>query len=83
MWQSLVEDKHYTTVCFELYTHALYPSSVSQLVLRDNDISEVPKELHACAKLVTLHLQSNQINVLPPELSELRLPCHEAITHLY
>ena len=46
--------------------HALVP----QLVLRDNDISEVPKTIYRCAKLKTLHLQVNQINVLPPELSE-------------
>ena len=38
-------------------------------MLRDNDISEVPKTIYRCAKLKTLHLQVNQINVLPPELS--------------
>ena len=42
---------------------------IIQLVLRDNDISEVPKTIYRCAKLKTLHLQVNQINVLPPELS--------------
>ena len=41
-----------------------------QLVLRDNDIVEIPKEIYKCQKLKTLHLQVNQINVLPPEISE-------------
>ena len=39
-----------------------------QLVLRDNDIVEVPKDIYKCQKLNTLYLQVNQINVLPPEL---------------
>lgn len=44
--------------------------SVSQLVLRDNAIVEVPKELGKCVKLKTLHLQGNQIMALPVEFGQ-------------
>ena len=43
-----------------------------QLVLRDNDIETVPKGIYKCTRLKTLHLQVNQINVLPPEISKPR-----------
>lgn len=43
---------------------------IAQLVLRDNDIDTVPKGLYKCTRLRTLHLQVNQINVLPPEISK-------------
>ena len=39
-----------------------------QLVLRDNNITDVPAEVSKCSNLKTLHLQFNQINVVPPEL---------------
>ena len=42
-----------------------------QLVLRDNDIVEVPADIYKCQRLRTFHLQVNQINVLPPEISKL------------
>ena len=40
----------------------------TQLVLRDNNITDVPAEVSKCSNLKTLHLQFNQINVVPPEL---------------
>ena len=52
-----------------VYCLGLYVVSSSlQLILRDNDIADVPSTLDACVKLKTLHLQGNQINVVPPEL---------------
>ena len=52
------------------HTHTPSHTHPTQLVLRDNDITVVPKEIYGCTKLKTLHLQVNQLNVLPPELSE-------------
>ena len=50
-----------------LKIHIMYYAFL-QLVLRDNDIVEVPREIYKCQKLKTLFLQVNQINILPPEL---------------
>ena len=41
-----------------------------QLILRDNAIGEVPKDLFKCVKLKALHIQTNQINILPPDMSK-------------
>ena len=49
-----------------------YVSLYPQLVLRDNAIVEVPKELGKCIKLKTLHLQGNQIMAVPLELGNFR-----------
>ena len=46
------------------------PTLPSQLVLRDNQIKEVPPEIAYCSNLQQFHLQVNQINVLPVELGE-------------
>ena len=43
---------------------------IHQLVLRDNAIVEVPREVSKCLKLKTLHLQGNQIMALPLEIGE-------------
>ena len=48
----------------------LPPTLPSQLVLRDNQIKEVPPEIAYCSNLQQFHLQVNQINVLPVELGE-------------
>ena len=64
---------HRTTHLHAQHIHTLtptHPHTPTQLVLRDNDITVVPKEIYGCTKLKTLHLQVNQLNVLPPELSE-------------
>lgn len=39
-----------------------------QLVLRDNDLVELPPELGELADLNELHLQNNRLTALPPSL---------------
>ena len=52
-----------------------------QLVLRDNDLISLPKEIGELSRLKELHIQSNRLTVLPPELgtkitlNSLFLPC--------
>ena len=44
-----------------------------QLVLRDNDLIELPKEIAQMTKLKELHIQNNRLTLLPPELG--MFPC--------
>lgn len=46
-----------------------------QLVLRDNDIVELPKEIGELARLRELHIQGNRLSVLPPELGMKDIEC--------
>lgn len=39
-----------------------------QLVLRENDLVELPKEIGELTRLRELHIQGNRLTVLPPEL---------------
>lgn len=39
-----------------------------QLVLRENDLIELPKEIGELARLRELHIQGNRLTVLPPEI---------------
>ena len=39
-----------------------------QLVLRDNDLFSLPKEIGNLGRLKELHIQGNRLTVLPPEL---------------
>ena len=39
-----------------------------QLVLRDNDLISLPKEIGDLGRLRELHVQGNRLTVLPPEL---------------
>lgn len=48
-----------------------------QLVLRDNDLIELPKALGNLARLKELHLQNNRLTALPPELGMLILFSYE------
>jgi len=41
-----------------------------QLVLRHNRLRYIPKELARLVQLKELHIQQNQINVLPPAFGE-------------
>ena len=44
---------------------------VLQLVLRENDLIELPKELAELTRLRELHVQGNRLTFLPPELGML------------
>lgn len=39
-----------------------------QLVLRENDLIELPKEIGELTRLRELHIQGNRLTVLPPEI---------------
>ena len=39
-----------------------------QLVLRENDLISLPKEMGELTRLRELHVQGNRLTVLPPEL---------------
>jgi Leucine-rich repeat (LRR) protein len=41
-----------------------------QLVLRENDLVELPKEVGDLTRLRELHIQGNRLTVLPPEIGE-------------
>ena len=41
---------------------------VSQLVLRENDLIALPKEMGELTRLRELHVQGNRLTALPPEL---------------
>ena len=43
---------------------------VSQLVLRDNDLIAIPKEIGDLSRLRELLIQGNRLTVIPPELGE-------------
>jgi Leucine-rich repeat (LRR) protein len=40
----------------------------SQLVLRDNDLVDLPKEVGDLPRLREVHIQGNRLSVLPPEI---------------
>ena len=44
-----------------------------QLVLRDNNLVSLPRELGECSRLRELHVQGNRLTLLPPTLGELDL----------
>ncbi|KAF6206915.1 hypothetical protein GE061_018151 [Apolygus lucorum] len=41
------------------------------LVLRDNDLIEIPKEIGELTRLRELHIQANRLTLLPPEIGNL------------
>jgi hypothetical protein len=41
-----------------------------QLVLRENDLVELPKEIGDLSRLRELHIQGNRLTVLPPEIGK-------------
>ncbi|XP_006822636.1 ras suppressor protein 1-like, partial [Saccoglossus kowalevskii] len=43
------------------------------LVLRDNDLISLPKEIGGLERLKELHIQGNRLTVIPPELGKLDL----------
>ncbi|CAF4946704.1 unnamed protein product, partial [Rotaria sp. Silwood1] len=50
------------------------------LVLRNNRLRHIPKELARLHQLKELHIQQNQINVLPPAFGKLDL---SNVKHIY
>jgi Leucine-rich repeat (LRR) protein len=50
-----------------------------QLVLRENDLIEIPKELGNLSRLRELHIQANRLTVLPPEIGNLDLASHKSV----
>lgn len=43
------------------------------MVLRDNDLTSLPKEIGEMPRLRELHVQGNRLTVLPPEIGHLDL----------
>lgn len=43
---------------------------VLQLVLRENDLISLPKEIGDLIRLRELHIQGNRLTVLPPEIGK-------------
>lgn len=43
-------------------------TNIIQLVLRDNDLIALPKEIGELTRLRELHIQGNRLTVLPPEM---------------
>ena len=54
-----------------------------QLVLRDNDLVELPKALGNLTRLKELHLQNNRLTALPPELGEFMTTLHVHIQTIF
>jgi Leucine-rich repeat (LRR) protein len=53
------------------YAHCINDHNVDfllQLVLRDNDLIALPKEIGEIPRLRELHTQGNRLTVLPPEI---------------
>ena len=44
-----------------------------QLVLRENDLISLPKEIGDLSRLRELHIQGNRLTVLPPEIGNYSL----------
>ena len=42
--------------------------SIFQLVLRENDLISLPKELGSLERLRELHIQGNRLTVFPPQI---------------
>lgn len=53
-----------------------------QLVLRDNDLIVLPKELGLLTLLRELHIQNNRLTILPPELGSLDLTSQWSVVRM-
>lgn len=49
------------------------------MVLRENDIIELPKELGELTRLRELHVQGNRLTILPPELGNLDMASNKSV----
>ncbi|EEB10596.1 Ras suppressor protein, putative [Pediculus humanus corporis] len=53
-----------------------------QLVLRENDLIEIPKEIGELTRLRELHIQGNRLTLLPPEIGNLDLLSNKSVFRL-
>lgn len=53
-----------------------------QLVLRENDLIDIPKEIGYLPRLRELHIQANRLTVLPPELGNLDLISNKSVLRM-
>ena len=65
----LVAQQQFNSLLYLVLLLLIFP----QLVLRDNDLIELPKEIAQMTKLKELHIQNNRLTLLPPELG--MFPC--------
>ena len=61
-------NQHYPKMITYMYHCGFLFFFSLQLVLRDNDLTELPKTMGNLARLRELHLQNNRLTVLPPEM---------------
>lgn len=52
------------------------------MVLRDNDLIALPKELGLLTRLRELHIQGNRLTVLPPEVGSLDLASQRSVVRM-
>lgn len=50
-----------------------------QLVLRENDLIDLPSELGELSRLRELHVQGNRLTILPPELGNLDMISNKSV----
>lgn len=60
-------------------TYKVIIKTFLQLVLRENDILELPKELGELTRLRELHVQGNRLTILPPELGNLDMSSNKSV----
>lgn len=49
------------------------------MVLRENDLIELPKEIGEMSRLRELHVQGNRLTILPPEIGNLELISNKSV----
>lgn len=47
--------------------------------LRDNDLLDIPREIGELQRLRELHIQSNRLTVIPPEVGTLDLSSNKSV----
>lgn len=60
------------------YRIKLQSKSSLQLVLRENDLIELPKEIGELTRLRELHVQGNRLTILPPEIGNLDMSSNKS-----
>lgn len=49
------------------------------MVLRENDLIELPKEIGELIRLRELHVQGNRLTILPPEIGNLDMASNKSV----